>query len=113
MFDGTLEEDRYAKSYWLASPGVLAVPGGYCYFGPGAVNGGGVGRGRVSFGSAGVFFEVWFGVRPVVYLKSNILLKDVTISSSGSEAEWTETAGGDSGNPLEYGQIPEGTGEPQ
>ena len=111
MFGGTLEEDRYAKSYWLASPGVYAVPGEDCGFGPGAVAYGGVGRGRDSFVSGGGFYEYWFGVRPVVYLKSNILLKDVTISSSGSEAEWTETAGGDSGNPLEYGQIPGGTGD--
>ena len=106
LFDGTLEEDRYAKSYWLASPGVYAPLERRCNFGPGAVFDGFVARGHNSFYSGGRFHVLWFGVRPVVYLKSNILLKDVTISSSGSEAEWTETAGGDSGNPLEYGQIP-------
>lgn len=68
-------------------------------------------RGGDLFYSGGVFHEDWFGVRPIVYLKSNILLEDVTISPSGSEAEWTETIpDGFYSNPLEYGQIPGGTG---
>ena len=76
MFDGTLAEDEYAKSYWLASPGVYAVPGEDCGFGPGAVAYGGVGRGRDSFVSGGGFYEYWFGVRPVDSINCGYIVND-------------------------------------
>ena len=37
LFKGTTSSENYAKSYWLASPGVFADPGG-AVFGPGVVD---------------------------------------------------------------------------
>ena len=48
----------------------------------------------------------WLAVRPVVYLRSDVTVKDLTITESGTEQEWT-TSLPDSypGENLEYGQI--------
>ena len=80
----------------------------YCFFGPGAVSGGGAGTGRGLFSSHGFSFAGWLAVRPVVYLQSGVTVDDLSISSSGTEENWTTTLP-DSfpSERLEYGQITE------
>lgn len=53
LFAGTTEDDNYAKSYWLASPGVYASSGN-ANFGPGAVYYGDAGSGCSLFDSDGL-----------------------------------------------------------
>ena len=107
LFKGT-ESESNGKSYWLASSGVYLNGSGYCYFGPGAVRGGGAGPGSDLFSSHGYSIAVWLAVRPVVYLQSGVTVDDLSISSSGREEPWTTTLP-DSypGTSLEYGQITE------
>ena len=106
LFKGTTEGENYAKSYWLASFGVGIDGSSYCVFGPGAVHGGGAGTGYGVFGSGGVSIARWLAVRPVVYLRSDITVKDLTITESGTEQEWTTSLPGSySEEDLEYGQI--------
>ena len=81
----------YPKSYWLASSGV-AFSDSYCVFGPGSVR-----QGMACFGGSGLFFsnggecEGWFGVRPVVYLKSNIPADKLKVNEAGTEETWNTT----------------------
>ena len=104
LFKGTTEGENYAKSYWLASSGVYVD--GSSFFGPGAVNGGFAGTGCVVIDSGGSSDAKWLAVRPVVYLRSDVTVKDLTITESGIEQDWT-TSLPDSflGEDLEYGQI--------
>lgn len=106
LFKGTTEGENYAKSYWLASSGVRIVGSSYCSFGPGAVSGGDAGAGCEVFSSDGDSGAGWLAVRPVVYLRSDVTVKDLTITESGTEQEWTTSLPGSySGENLEYGQI--------
>ncbi len=90
LFDGTTS-DNYSKSYWLASSAV-GFNGSICFFSPGYVYRGIACAGGLGlFSSSGGEGEVWFGVRPVVYLNSNVTVNDLTISKTGEEAQWTYT----------------------
>lgn len=106
LFKGTTSSKNNAKSYWLASSGVAVDGSSYCYFGPGAVSGGCAGTGCGVFDSVGGSHELWLAVRPVVYLRSDVTVKDLTITESGTEETWTTSVPNSySGENLEYGQI--------
>lgn len=106
LFKGTTSSENNAKSYWLASSGVYGDGSSYCYFGPGAVVGGYAGNGYGLFVSDGDSIERWRAVRPVVYLRSDVTVKDLTITESGTEETWTTSVPNSySGENLEYGQI--------
>lgn len=106
LFKGT-ESGSNGKSYWLASSGVGVDGSDYCYFGPGAVSEGVAGTGGL-FYSNGNSFAFWLAVRPVVYLQSGVTVDDLSVSSTGSEEEWTTTIPNSYGAVgLEYGQITE------
>ena len=93
LFNGTTSDANYAKSYWLASPAVRAGSGD-AGFGPGVVVGGCVGAGGGLFGSYGRWFARGFGVRPVVYLESNITVEDLH-KIDGQEEDWSAYSNGD------------------
>ena len=103
------ESGSNGKSYWLASSGVNAYPdvSDDCSFGPGAVNGGGAGTGVVLFRSLGRSNAGGLAVRPVVYLQSEVTVDDLSVSSTGSEEEWTTVPNMGDVKGLEYGQIRE------
>ena len=106
LFKGTTSSENNAKSYWLASSGVAVDGSSSCSFGPGAVFGGGAGSGCGVFDSDGRSRGVWLAVRPVVYLRSDVTVKDLTITESGTEETWTTSVPNSySGENLEYGQI--------
>ena len=96
LFDGTTSEDSYAKSYWLASPGVHAGSS-YAGFGPGGVGGGDVGSNASLFGSYGNWYAVRMAVRPVVSLKSSVTLSE--IGGKGSASTTDIWAGKENNNP--------------
>ena len=107
LFKGT-EESEMKKCYWLASSGVGVYDSDYCSFGPGAVGGDGAGAGGALFFSHGYSRTYWLAVRPVVYLQSGVTVDDLSISSSGTEENWTTTLPYiSSSEKLEYGQITE------
>ena len=108
LFKGT-ESESNGKSYWLASSGVGLGGSVYCGFGPGTVSVGFAGTGsNALFYSYGNSYEFWLAVRPVVYLQSGVTVDDLSVSSIGSEEEWTTTISNSySGVSLEYGQITE------
>ena len=87
LFNGTTSDANFAKSYWLASPAVGANSD-YAGFGPGGVNYGIVGAGGGLFYSYGGWHAVSFGVRPVVYLESNVTVEDLHIID-GQEEDWS------------------------
>ena len=93
LFNGTTSDANYAKSYWLASPAVNAYSGG-ANFGPGGVFGGVVGAGVGLFRSSGFWRAYSFGVRPVVYLESNITVEDLH-KIDGQEEDWSAYSNGD------------------
>ena len=93
LFNGTTSDANYAKSYWLASPAVGAYSGG-AGFGPGGVDGGFVGADGILFGSNGNWYADGFGVRPVVYLESNITVEDLH-KIDGQEEDWSAYSNGD------------------
>ena len=93
LFNGTTSDANYAKSYWLASPAVNAISGG-ARFGPGIVAGGVVGAGGDLFDSRGDWGARSFGVRPVVYLESNITVEDLH-KIDGQEEDWSAYSNGD------------------
>ncbi len=81
----------YPKSYWLASSGVY-IYDSYCHFGPGCVGRGmACDGGGYLFNSSGNEGENWFGVRPVVYLKSNIPADKLKVNEAGTEETWNTT----------------------
>ena len=94
LFNGTTSDANYAKSYWLASPAVDAGSGG-ADFGPGCVYGGGVYAGGNLFYSNGDWNAGSFGVRPVVYLESNITVEDLH-KIDGQEEDWSAYSNSDS-----------------
>ena len=87
LFNGTTRDANFAKSYWLASPAVDADSDG-AGFGPGFVDGGGVGADGRLFRSGGCWNAFSFGVRPVVYLESNITVEDLH-KIDGQEEDWS------------------------
>ena len=93
LFNGTTSDANYAKSYWLASPAVYADSGG-AGFGPGGVYDGNVGAGDDLFYSYGVWDASSFGVRPVVYLESNITVEDLH-KIDGQEEDWSAYSNSD------------------
>ena len=93
LFNGTTSDANYAKSYWLASPAVSAGSGG-AGFGPGVVNYGVVNAGGGLFYSSGGWNANSFGVRPVVYLESNITVEDLH-KIDGQEEDWSAYSNGD------------------
>ena len=107
LFRGT-ERESNGKSYWLASCGVHLIGSASCVFGPGVVVEGNAGTGHVLFHSNGHSYALWFAVRPVVYLQSGVTVDDLSVSSTGSEEEWTTTLPNSYDSVrLEYGQITE------
>ena len=106
LFKGT-EESEMKKCYWLASPGV-SINSGDAYFGPGGVSEGVATTVSGLFNSNGGSFALCYAVRPVVYLQSGVTVDDLSISSSGTEENWTTTLPySSSSEKLEYGQITE------
>ena len=93
LFNGTTSDANFAKSYWLASPAVGAGSD-YAYFGPGRVRGGGVGADHNFFDSYGYWGAYCFGVRPVVYLESNITVEDLH-KIDGQEEDWSAYSNSD------------------
>ena len=94
LFSGTTESDKYSKSYWLASPGVYANER-IASFGPGDVYNGYVGEGGYTlFTSYGRWFAYRLGVRPVVYLNSEVSADDLQKTEAG-----TDTWNYDNSNP--------------
>jgi len=93
LFNGTTSDANYAKSYWLASPAVGADSGS-ADFGPGGVYDGDVFAGGGLFGSGGGWGARSFGVRPVVYLESNITVEDLH-KIDGQEEDWSAYSNGD------------------
>ena len=94
LFNGTTSDANFAKSYWLASPAVLA-DSDRAYFGPGGVCGGDVYAGNYFFfDSDGIWGAISFGVRPVVYLESNITVEDLH-KIDGQEEDWSAYSNGD------------------
>ena len=93
LFNGTTRDANFAKSYWLASPAVYAYSDG-AGFGPGDVAYGGVDAGGGLFYSDGRWFAGSFGVRPVVYLESNITVEDLH-KIDGQEEDWSAYSNGD------------------
>ena len=90
LFDGTTSEDRYAKSYWLASPGVEVLSSN-AYFGPGAVDDGQVRSGYDLFDSYGGWGADRLAVRPVVSLRSGVTLSEIGGKGSASTTDiWAE-----------------------
>ena len=96
LFEGTTEEENYAKSYWLASPGVSA-DNGYAGFGPGAVDIGIVYSGGYNlFFSRGNWSAFGLAVRPVVVLKSNVninQLQEIEKPTTTEDEGWTSAGG--------------------
>ena len=106
--DGGPDSTVGGKAYWLASSGVYVDGSGCCIFGPGVVFGGNAGTGYDLFVSRGHSVAKWMAVRPVVYLQSGVTVDDLSVSSTGSEEEWTTTIPNSyTGTPLQYGQITE------
>ena len=87
LFNGTTSDANYAKSYWLASPAVDAGSGD-ADFGPGCVYYGYVDAGGDLFYSCGDWYAYSLGVRPVVYLESNITVEDLH-KIDGQEEDWS------------------------
>ena len=93
LFNGTTSDANYAKSYWLASPAVSAHSD-RAGFGPGVVANGYVDAGGNLFRSGGDWRAGSFGVRPVVYLESNITVEDLH-KIDGQEEDWSAYSNGD------------------
>jgi len=93
LFNGTTSDANFAKSYWLASPAVDADSDG-AGFGPGDVCDGGVGADYDLFDSYGFWGAYSFGVRPVVYLESNITVEDLH-KIDGQEEDWSAYSNSD------------------
>ena len=94
LFNGTTSDANFAKSYWLASPAVFA-DSGRAGFGPGGVYGGGVGAVDSFFVSNGGWCAGSCGVRPVVYLESNVTIEDLH-KIDGQEEDWSAYSNRDS-----------------
>ena len=107
LFSGTTSDVNFAKTYWLASPAVIAKSYN-ADFGPGGVANGTVVAGGELFGSNGAWVAGGFGVRPIVYLNSNITIEDLHVID-GQEENWSAY---DNSNPLvAKGNLTDGLAE--
>ena len=98
LFAGTTEDANYAKSYWLASPGVRA-DSGRATFGPGAVSYGYATSGfNDLFLSNGYWHAGGCAVRPVVVLKSNVTVDQIQVIDDQTEETWSTSGGGQYGD---------------
>ena len=88
LFDGTTSEEDCVKSYWLASTAIFTISGD-ALFGPNGVVYGEVRADSGFFYSYGRWYAGSFGVRPVVYLESNITAEDLH-TIDGQEENWSE-----------------------
>ena len=90
LFSGTTEENNFAKSYWLASPGVYVFSGdGNAYFSPGVVSYGYAAAGGYNlFSSYGYRYASSFAVRPVVSLKSEIKGSEIERDVASTSDIW-------------------------
>ena len=86
LFDGTTSSDNYAKSYWLASPGVSAYSSN-ANFGSGIVRDGDVDSNYGLFDSFGNWDARRMAVRPVVSLKSSVTLSEIGGKGSASTTD--------------------------
>ena len=93
LFSGTTSDANFAKSYWLASSGVLA-DSSYAGFGPGVVNYGGVYSDYDLCYSDGSWCAFGLAVRPVVYLNSEVTVEDLHVID-GQEDNWSAYSNGD------------------
>ena len=91
LFAGTEESDNWAKSYWLASPGVHADSSG-ANFGPGVVASGYVGSGSSLFYSDGDWGAGRYAVRPVVSLRSEVSLSEVGGKGTAGTDIWSSVS---------------------
>ncbi len=105
LFSKTTSSDKYSKAYWLASPGVDAGEG-ITNFGPGYVINGFVAEGgNILFSSDGGWYAGRLGVRPVVYLNSEVSADDLQKTEAGTDT-WNydnpnpDVANGDKNNGL-------------
>ena len=87
LFNGTTSDVNFAKSYWLASPAVGAGSV-LADFGSGSVYYGYVYADYGLFCSNGRWSAYSFGVRPVVYLESNITVEDLH-TIDGQKEDWS------------------------
>ena len=87
LFNGTTSDANHTKSYWIASP-VFYVCSDYAYFGLGFIDNGFVYAKGNFFGSYGGWFAGRLGVRPIVYLESNVTVEDLH-TIDGQEEDWT------------------------
>ena len=87
LFSEATSTDKYAKAYWLASPGCIVVSH-EAFFSPGFVCRRFVCRGATYlFGSEGGWYASRMAVRPVVSLKSEITIEDVAKSENQTDRE--------------------------
>ncbi len=93
LFSGTTRDANYAKSYWLASSGVIADSSN-ADFGPGCVYVGYVDSDGGLFYSNGGWYAYGLAVRPVVYLNSEVTVEDLHIID-GQEDNWSAYSNGD------------------
>lgn len=103
LFKGTTSSENFAKSYWLASPGVIVDSGG-ANFGLGIVYGGVAGSGSRLFNSYGDWYAIELGVRPVISLQSGVSVDDIKVIT-GAESEWSTEAGGGANGRVDKGII--------
>lgn len=87
LFKGTTKNENYAKSYWLASPGIYVLSD-YIGVGPGGVSGGGVRCGSSRFNSTGYWNANEYAVRPVISLKYNITANEIQKIEDKVEITW-------------------------
>lgn len=98
LFKDTTGDANYAKSYWLASPGVFAGSS-YANFGPGVVGYDSANSGYgYLFGSNGVWGAGGCAVRPVVVLKSNITVEQIQVIEAQTEETWQASGGNEYGH---------------
>ncbi len=98
LFEGTTKNENNVKAYWLASPGVY-ISSNTASFGLGAVCSGLARRGRNLFSSNARWSSDELGVCPVIALKSEITLDQVTKKGGVEEAEWSSVP-----------EVPKGSG---
>ena len=104
LFSKTTSSDKYSKAYWLASPGVYAGESD-ADFGPGYVTSGVDEGGDGFFYSDGYWSAVRLGVRPVVYINSEVSVDDLQKTEAGTDT-WNydnsnpNVANGDKNNGL-------------
>lgn len=114
LFEGATSSDKYSnsKAYWLASSspceGIFegTVIESYCSFGPGLVLKGIASNSMSSlFDAYGHESYGYLGVRPVVYLNTNVTDNDLQISRNGIEEEWTTVSDLGGGGFISAGKV--------